>query len=126
MITTADLLDMIRVKHTLKSDYAIGKMLHWTPTALANFRVGRNYPDVTRQAQIAGAIGVTPEFVAVCIAECKAKQAGNRAAVAVWRQARLRLAKLPENATPRLLDRPRVYAVRTTRAPVAKTAQIAA
>lgn len=126
MITPADLLDMVRVKRGLNSDYAIGKMLGWSGMVLRNFRVGRNFPDVTRQARLAGAVGVTPEFVAVCIAECKAKQAGDPAAVAIWRQSRERLAKLPENAVPRLLSRPRVTAVRTTRIPLAKNAQIAA
>lgn len=87
-MTTNELLDQVKARHGLPSDYALAKLLGWTPQAVSNYRNrGRSLGDLSA-IQVAGALEVDPGYV---LAVVSAERAQTEEARRAWERAARRL-----------------------------------
>src|SRR6266702_7659586 len=75
MKTTVQFLDAVRVRHSLTSDYQLGKLLGVSHARISNYRVGRNMMDEAMCLKIAAALSLDdPGEVLVAIAHEREKR----------------------------------------------------
>jgi transcriptional regulator with XRE-family HTH domain len=81
MKTISELLDLIKEKHGLKSDYKLALYMGIGGGNIANYRHGRSLPDENACEKIAAALGMDPD---VLIAEMNATRAKSPEIRATW------------------------------------------
>ncbi len=90
MKTTVQFLDAVRVRHSLTSDYQLGKLLGVSHARISNYRVGRNMMDEAMCLKIAAALSLDdPGEVLVAIAHEREKRPDVKRA---WERVAKRLA----------------------------------
>lgn len=90
MSATNQLLDQARARHQI-TDWKLAQLMGVVPSAIKNWRAGRNYPDdlaAVRLAELAG------EDQAVAVARIHAERAKGDQARELWQQIADRLAKV--------------------------------
>lgn len=80
-MNTIDLLDAVRRRHHLPSDYAAAKLLGLTPQQLSKYRNGKDYPGDDAAMKIAEALQIDAGWVLACV---HADRAENGPARLVW------------------------------------------
>lgn len=88
MKTISELLDQIKEKHDLKSDYKLALYMGIGGGNIANYRHGRSLPDENACEKIAAALGMDPD---VLIAEMNATRAKSPEIRATWARIAQRL-----------------------------------
>lgn len=89
MHSTAALLDAIRRRHKLPSDYQLARMMGWTTQQVSNYRAGRRQLGDDVALAVAKALDLDPGYVLAIVAAERAASAPVRAA---WRTVAERLA----------------------------------
>ncbi len=84
MKSTVELLDAVRAKHGLTSDYQLSKILGIRPTTVSNYRVRRSFPDETVCLKIAKLLDLEPGYVLAVVAAERAQSVEIRKA---WEKA---------------------------------------
>jgi transcriptional regulator with XRE-family HTH domain len=85
---TTDLLDQVKARHGLTSDYQLAKLMGWTTQAVSNYRNrGRSLGDAAA-LQVATALQVDAGYV---LAVAAAERAQSAAARSAWERAAARL-----------------------------------
>ena len=82
------LLDLIKTRHGLQSDYKLGLYLGVVNGSIRNYRHGRSYPDERVCQLLADAAGVDAD---VLIAQVNAARSRNAETKSVWERIALRL-----------------------------------
>lgn len=82
------LLDLIKSKHGLKSDYKLSLFLGVVDGSIRNYRHGRSYPDERVCQLLAQAAGVDAD---VLIAQVQAARCRNAETKSVWERIAMRL-----------------------------------
>lgn len=74
MKTTADFIEALKAKHSLKSNYAVAKFLGQTDTAVARWSHGKgSFSDETAM-QFADLLEIDPAYVVACMHAERAKR----------------------------------------------------
>lgn len=73
--TTADFLNELKVKHGLKSNYAVAKFLDQTDTAIARWAHGKGTFSDETAMKIAELLEYDPAYVMACMAAERSKDA---------------------------------------------------
>jgi transcriptional regulator with XRE-family HTH domain len=87
-LSVVAVLDSIKTRHDLKSDYALCKLLECSTQLVANWRHGRALPDEKRCQKLADLAGIDAD---VLIAKMNAQRAKDSAARAIWERIAERL-----------------------------------
>ena len=82
------LLDLIKNRHGLPSDYKLGLFLGVVNGSIRNYRHGRSYPDERVCQKLAAAAGIDAD---VLIAQVQAARCRNSETKSVWERIALRL-----------------------------------
>lgn len=85
---TVELLDQVKLRHCLPSDYALAKLMGWTPQRVSNYRTGTRTLGEEPALQVAAALGVEPGYVLAIVASERAESEAGREA---WERAAARL-----------------------------------
>lgn len=75
---TVEYLDAVKARHDLKSDYALAKLLHITPTTIYTYRAGRGEMDATTAVKVAELLAVNPLGVIAAVELARAKSEQSR------------------------------------------------
>jgi len=73
MRTTVELLDAVKRRHQLTSDYQLAKFLGISPSRLGNYRKGRSRPDDAMCIAVADALGIERGRVLAIVAAERAQ-----------------------------------------------------
>lgn len=92
-LTVNNVLDTIRERHGLKSDYAIHKHTGIGLTVISNWRHGRSHPDEKMCAILAEAAGLDPLVLA---ASMQAQRSKTDEARSLWEMVAERLQMVPQ------------------------------
>lgn len=87
-LTVDHVLNQIRSRHDLKSDYAIGKTLNISLPVISGWRNGKSLPDERMCAKLAEAAGIDPLVLTASMQAQRSKTAEARSA---WQQIAERL-----------------------------------
>lgn len=87
-MTTADLLDQVKRRHGLSSDYALAKLMGWTTQRVSMYRNGARALGESPALQVAAALNVEPGYVLAIVAAERAESEEGRQA---WERAAARL-----------------------------------
>lgn len=88
MRTIGELLDAVKARHEIGSDYKLAMFLGIGLGNVRNYRKGRSLPDPTMCARVAEALGEDPLYL---IAEIESQRAANDDAADLWRRMAERL-----------------------------------
>lgn len=83
MHTTADLLDGVKARHALPSDYRLARFLGVTDNTMYNYRHGKSRPDDRVAMKLAELLELEPSYVLTCLA---AERAPDETIRQVWTQ----------------------------------------
>lgn len=83
-ITVADLLDQIKARGAVQSDYAIAKALGVTTSEVSNWRSGRKFPGKLARFGLAELVGRRPSIVIAEIEICRAWVRRDMARFGAW------------------------------------------
>src|SRR5258708_39428796 len=83
--TCRDLLDEIKRKHGLRSDYALAKHLGVRVQLISNYRNRRSFPDEDMACRLADELGLPRGYVLACMAAERAQRAEKDALADTWR-----------------------------------------
>ncbi len=83
MNTTQKLIEEVKSRLGIQSDYAVAKRFHWSTSRIGNYRVGRSQLDIESSFQIAEVLGKDP---AAIIAAVEAERATKPETRAAWIQ----------------------------------------
>jgi transcriptional regulator with XRE-family HTH domain len=86
--TIGEILDAVKAKHAITSDYKLAMFLGVGAGNLRNYRHGRSLPDELMCERLAVALGEEPEFL---LAEIQCQRAANDDAARLWRRVADRL-----------------------------------
>ncbi len=86
---TSEMLDAVKIKLELKSDYALAKRLETSTSRIGHWRTGNRTPDEQACFQIADILGIDPAAV---IALVKAERETEPSKAAFWRKQTARYA----------------------------------
>lgn len=86
---TSDFVDAIRLRHDLRSDYMVAKLLDVAPNYVSQWRRGRNTMGDDTCMKVAELLELRPEYVLACVAAERAKSESVREA---WERAAAALA----------------------------------
>jgi predicted transcriptional regulator len=75
---TVEYLDAIKARHSLKSDYALAKLLGLSTSAIYTYRAGRGEMDSTTAVKVAELLAINPLQVIACVELARAKNDGAR------------------------------------------------
>ena len=92
-LSISQVLDRIRSRHNLKSDYAVSKLLDSSTQLIANWRHGRALPDERRCQKLAELAGLDAD---VLIAQMNAQRAKDDDSRAIWQRIAERLQMVPQ------------------------------
>jgi len=84
MKSTVELLDAVRARHGLSSDYQLSKILEIRPTAVSNYRVRRSFLDESVCVKVAKLLELDAGYVLAVVAAERAHSAEIRKA---WEKA---------------------------------------
>ena len=87
MLTTNDLLDRVKSRHGIPSDYQLAHFLKVTPASISKHRTKPHGMDDQLALRVAEAAGMAVEYVLVCAAVERAKRTQEKAAwlrLAAW------------------------------------------
>lgn len=84
-MTTNELLDAVKAKHSITSDYKLAQHLKLTDAAIAHYRKGRSMLDDRVAMRVADALGVAGEYVLASIHAERAEKAGEDGLALTWR-----------------------------------------
>lgn len=84
MKTTTDLLDAVKEKLGIKSDYALAAYMGVTRAHVSKWRCGRESLTDEKALQIAGILGIDAGFVLASMSAERAQRAHNDAAATAW------------------------------------------
>lgn len=87
-MNTADLLDQVKARHGLPSDYALAKFMQWTTQRVSMYRHGARALGEGPALQVAAALDVEPGYVLAIVAAERAESDEGRRA---WERAAARL-----------------------------------
>lgn len=85
---TNALLDAVRARHGLTSDYQLGQLMGWSTGKVCNYRAGRSRLGDESALAVANALGMDAGYVLAVVAAERAQSAAARAA---WERAAARL-----------------------------------
>src|SRR5258708_481107 len=83
--TCRDLLDEIKRKHGLRSDYALAKHLEVRVQLISNYRNRRSFPDEVMACRLADELGLPRGYVLACVAAERADRAEKDDLADTWR-----------------------------------------
>lgn len=86
------LLDAIKARHSITSDYKLAAYLGLGDANIRNYRHGRSLPDARTCERLAEALGEDPLPL---IAEMESQRSGTGEAARIWRQMAERLRSVP-------------------------------
>jgi predicted transcriptional regulator len=92
MNTTTGLLDWIKERHRLPSDYALSKLLGVKTQTVSSYRTGRTFFDVEMAFRVAELLELDPAQVIAWIETERAERAARAADAARWIERAKRLA----------------------------------
>ena len=92
-ITVNSVLDTIRERHSLKSDYAIHKLTGIGLNVISNWRHGRSHPDEKMCGILAEAAGIDPLVLA---ASMQSQRSKTEEARSLWAMVAERLQMVPQ------------------------------
>lgn len=88
MQTVDQLLNRVKSRHDIGSDYKLALFLGLKPNALNNYRHGKSLPDINACTKIAEALGIDPDLL---IVQIEAQRAKTGEARAIWERMAARL-----------------------------------
>lgn len=88
MQSVNEMLDGVKARHSIPSDYKLAAYLGVVPGAVKHWRHGRSLPDARVAARIAAELQIDAELL---VAELEAQRASNDEARAVWHRIAARL-----------------------------------
>ncbi len=91
MQTVDGLIDAVKSRHGLSSDYKLAKFLKMTPNTIANYRHGRSRPDDKTLARLADLGNIDPMEIDLLAAQLQAERATNDDAKLLWQRIAMRL-----------------------------------
>lgn len=86
-----DLLDEVKWKHGIKSDYKLAHFLKMTPNTIANYRHGRSRPDDKTLLKLADLAGLDQYHVDVLAVQLHAERTTDATAKEFWNRIVVRL-----------------------------------
>lgn len=92
-LTFLSVVDQIKNRHDLKSDYAVCKMFGLSPQNFSNWRSGRSHPDEKMCQILAEAAGIDPLVLA---ASMQAQRSKTDEARSLWEMVAERLQMVPQ------------------------------
>lgn len=91
MQTVDTLLDQVKTRHGIKSDYKLAQFLKVTQNTVANYRHGRSRPDDITLARLAELAGVPAEDIDLLAVQLQAERASTDQARELWSRIAARL-----------------------------------
>lgn len=92
-LTFPAVVDQIKKRHDLKSDYAVCKMFGLSPQNFSNWRAGRSHPDEKMCGILAEAAGIDPLVLA---ASMQSQRSKTEEARSLWAMVAERLQMVPQ------------------------------
>lgn len=92
-LTFLSVVDQIKTRHDLKSDYAVCKMFGLSPQNFSNWRSGRSHPDEKMCQILAEAAGIDPLVLA---ASMQSQRSKTEEARSLWALVAERLQMVPQ------------------------------
>ena len=74
MQSTIELLDALKLRHNLASDYKVAKFLDLSQQTISAYRLGRNFFDDSIAIRVAELLDLDPAFVLACVHAERAKK----------------------------------------------------
>jgi hypothetical protein len=84
MKTTISLLDALKTRHSINSDYAISKVLGVTRQTVSNYRHNRQSFDDKIAVYIAEQLSLDPMCILACMRKERAQRANNLEDIIFW------------------------------------------
>jgi transcriptional regulator with XRE-family HTH domain len=91
METVNSLIDLVKTRHGIQSDYKLAKFLDMTPHTIANYRHGRSRPDDKTLIRLAELGNVAPSKIDILAAQLQAERATDNDTKALWQRISSRL-----------------------------------
>jgi transcriptional regulator with XRE-family HTH domain len=88
MQSVNEMLDGIKSRHSIPSDYKLAAYLGVVPGAVKHWRHGRSLPDARVASRLASELGIDPD---VLVAQLEAQRASTDEARALWQRIAARL-----------------------------------
>lgn len=82
---TVELLDAVKARHNLTSDYKLAKLLKTSPQKISNWRAGRTLPGTLSCFAIAEALGEQPAGVIALVELERAENGSENADAEEWK-----------------------------------------
>lgn len=95
-LTVSGVLELIKDRHSLKSDYQVCKLLDLSTALVSGWRSGRTHPDERMCQKLAEAAGIDPLVLTAAMQAQRSKTAEARS---MWEQIAERLALAAHGAT---------------------------
>lgn len=91
MTTVDSLLDAVKARHGITSDYKLAQFLKMTQNSISNYRHGRSRPDDKTLTRLAELGNIDPSAIDVLAAQLQAERATNGDAKLLWQRIAHRL-----------------------------------